>query len=114
MPPVPCQIAQSLLVPHFEEPTERAPFPPAFLRSTGNLRTGCRAALLVLLLAATVSDPSGARGQSVSQPDPPPNIKPGSIDDVNAIGTRDIGGRGIGNWYSVDSEIRMGRQYAAQ
>jgi predicted Zn-dependent protease len=67
-----------------------------------------------LLLAATVSDPSGARGQSVSQPDPPPNIKPGSIDDVNAIGTRDIGGRGIGNWYSVDSEIRMGRQYAAQ
>jgi predicted Zn-dependent protease len=114
MPPVPCQIAQSLLVHHFEEPTERAPFTPAFLRTTGNLRTACRAALLVLLLAATVSDPSGARGQSVSQPDPPPNIKPGSIDDVNAIGTRDIGGRGIGNWYSVDSEIRMGRQYAAQ
>jgi predicted Zn-dependent protease len=41
-------------------------------------------------------------------------IKPGSIDDVSAIGTRDIGGRGLGNWYSVDSEIRMGRTYAAQ
>jgi beta-barrel assembly-enhancing protease len=42
------------------------------------------------------------------------DIKPGSIDDVNAIGTRNIGGRGLGNWYSVDSEIKMGRQYAAQ
>lgn len=49
--------------------------------------------------------------------DTPPDaadIKPGSIDDVNAIGTRNIGGRGLGNWYSVDSEIKMGRQYAAQ
>jgi beta-barrel assembly-enhancing protease len=41
-------------------------------------------------------------------------IKPGSIDDVSAVGNRDIGGRGMGNWYSTDSEIRMGRQYAAQ
>ena len=41
-------------------------------------------------------------------------IKPGSIDDVNAVGNRDIGGRGMGNWYSTDSEIRMGRQYAAE
>jgi beta-barrel assembly-enhancing protease len=114
MPPVPCQIAQSLLVQHLEEPTEHALFAPAFLRRIDNLRTACRAALLLLLIAATASDPLGARGQSVSQPDPPPNIKPGSLDDVNAIGTRDIGGRGIGNWYSVDSEIRMGRQYAAQ
>ena len=41
-------------------------------------------------------------------------IKPGSIQDVNAVGNRDIGGRGMGNWYSTDSEIRMGRQYAAE
>jgi len=41
-------------------------------------------------------------------------IKPGSIDDVNAVGNRDIGGRGVGNWYSTDSEIKMGRMYAAQ
>ena len=41
-------------------------------------------------------------------------IKPGSIDDVSAVGNRDIGGRGVGNWYSTDSEIRMGRQYAAE
>jgi hypothetical protein len=42
------------------------------------------------------------------------NIKPGSIDDVSAVGNRDIGGRGAGNWYSTDSEIKMGRQYAAE
>ena len=43
-----------------------------------------------------------------------PHIKPGSEDDVNAVGTRNIGGRGAGNWYSVDSEIRMGKQYSME
>jgi beta-barrel assembly-enhancing protease len=115
MAAVPCQTFQSLLVNHLKEPTEHAPLIPAFLRPTGYLRTASRGALLVLLLTTTVSDPLGARGQSTAASQPSaPDIKPGSIDDVNAIGTRDIGGRGIGNWYSVDSEIRMGRQYAAQ
>jgi beta-barrel assembly-enhancing protease len=41
-------------------------------------------------------------------------VKPGSIEDVSAVGNRDIGGRGVGNWYSTDSEIKMGRQYAAE
>jgi len=43
-----------------------------------------------------------------------PHIKPGSEDDVNAIGTRNIGGRGIGNWYSTDWEIRAGKSYAME
>jgi len=42
------------------------------------------------------------------------NVKAGSIDDVNAVGNRDIGGRGIGNWYSVDFEIKMGKAYATE
>ena len=42
------------------------------------------------------------------------NVKPGSIDDVNAVGNRDIGARGIGNWYSVDFEIKMGKMYATE
>jgi predicted Zn-dependent protease len=57
------------------------------------------------------SDTNRTSGQSGQ---PAANIKPGSIDDVSAIGTRDIGGRGIGNWYSIESEVKMGRQYAAQ
>ena len=43
-----------------------------------------------------------------------PHIKAGSEDDVNAVGTRNIGGRGAGNWYSIDSEIRMGKQYSME
>jgi hypothetical protein len=42
------------------------------------------------------------------------NVKPGSIDDVNAVGNRDIGGRGMGNWYSTDTEIKMGKMYATE
>jgi len=39
-------------------------------------------------------------------------VKPGSVEDVSAVGNRDIGGRGLGNWYSTDSEIKMGKTYA--
>ncbi len=42
------------------------------------------------------------------------NVKPGSIDDVSAVGNRDIGGRGISNWYSTDTEIKMGKMYSMQ
>jgi predicted Zn-dependent protease len=43
-----------------------------------------------------------------------PGVKKGSVADVNAVGTRDIGGRGLGNWYSTESEIKMGKSYAAE
>jgi hypothetical protein len=42
------------------------------------------------------------------------NVKPGSIDDVSAVGNRDIGGRGMGNWYSTDTEIKMGKMYSTE
>jgi len=42
------------------------------------------------------------------------SVKPGSIEDVNAVGNRDIGGRGMRNWYSTDGEIKMGRSYAQE
>ncbi len=43
-----------------------------------------------------------------------PHIKAGSDDDVNAIGNRNIGGRGMGNWYSTDWEIRTGKSYSME
>ena len=59
-----------------------------------------------------------AKAQTDSIPSPGealnPHIKPGSEDDVNAIGTRNIGGRGMGNWYSTDWEIRVGKQYSME
>ncbi len=39
-------------------------------------------------------------------------VKAGSVEDVAAVGNRDIGGRGLGNWYSTDTEIKMGKTYA--
>ena len=43
-----------------------------------------------------------------------PHIKKGSEEDVDAVGTRNIGGRGMGNWFSTDWEIRNGKQYAVE
>lgn len=43
-----------------------------------------------------------------------PHIKPGSEEDVNAVGTRNIGGRGMGNWFSTNWEISNGKQYSME
>jgi hypothetical protein len=56
-------------------------------------------------------------------PDAPPPIQEpddsrvkhdGSKSDVDAIGNRKVGGRGMGDWYSLETEIRMGKQYSMQ
>lgn len=43
-----------------------------------------------------------------------PHIKKGSEEDVNAVGERNIGGRGMGNWYSTNWEISNGKQYSME
>ena len=58
---------------------------------------------------------AGVNPDKVVEPGSQPiKVKPGSIDDVSAVGNRDIGGRGVGNWYSTDYEIKMGKQYAME
>jgi predicted Zn-dependent protease len=61
-------------------------------------------------VAAAAVDPEKviAPGSEMKQ------VKPGGIDDVSAVGNRDIGGRGMGNWYSTDTEIKMGKMYASE
>jgi predicted Zn-dependent protease len=41
-----------------------------------------------------------------------PNVKPGSKQDVESIGNRNVG-KGV-DWYSIEHEIAMGKQYAQQ
>ena len=41
-------------------------------------------------------------------------VKRGSINDVNAVGHRKIGGRGLGNWYSTKTEMAWGSEVAQQ
>lgn len=69
--------------------------------------------VLVFLLGVGTASPAQDQEEVPAVPETA-KIKPGSIDDVSAIGTRNIGGRGVGNWYSQESEINMGRRYAAQ
>lgn len=43
-----------------------------------------------------------------------PHIAKGSEDDVNAVGQRNIGTRGMGNWYSTNWEVGIGHEYAQE
>src|SRR5215469_11619650 len=39
----------------------------------------------------------------------------GGKTDIDAVGNRNVGcGRGVGNWYSVEKQVAMGRQFAQQ
>ncbi len=68
------------------------------------------------------ADSSASSGSDAAPSGPPPIQEPddskvkhdGSKSDVDAIGNRKVGGRGLGNWYSLETEIRMGKQYAMQ
>src|ERR1017187_6083669 len=65
--------------------------------------------------ATTSGTESSTTGNPASNADPAtttPNVKSGSKNDVDAIGNRNVGGRGLGDWYSTDTEIKMGKQYA--
>jgi hypothetical protein len=72
---------------------------------------------------APTSTPDSTSSSNDAAPSGPPPIQEpddskvkhnGSKSDVDAIGNRKVGGRGMGNWYSLETEIRMGKQYAMQ
>src|SRR5215475_2878001 len=50
----------------------------------------------------------------VQEPDESKVKHDGGRNDVDAIGNRKIGGRGMGDWYSLETEIRMGKEYSQQ
>ena len=59
--------------------------------------------------SSTASSPASSTSDTGTSA---PNVKSGSKNDVDAIGNRNVGGRGLGDWYSTDTEIKMGKQYA--
>jgi predicted Zn-dependent protease len=58
--------------------------------------------------------PAAGMSAPIQEPDDSKVKHDGSKNDVDAIGNRKVGGRGMGNWYSLESEIRMGKEYAQQ
>jgi len=63
---------------------------------------------------STADQSAPANPQTVPQKDDSDIKHDGGKNDVDAIGNRKMGGRGMGNWYSLEGEIRMGKQYAQQ
>ena len=59
---------------------------------------------------------STEKSDSMASPgeDLDPHIKKGTEEDVDAVGARNIGGRGLGNWYSTNWEIGTGKQYSVE
>jgi beta-barrel assembly-enhancing protease len=63
---------------------------------------------------STQTDKTTPVTPTVSPADPDKVKHDGGKNDVDAIGNRKMGARGMGNWYTIESEIRMGKEYAQQ
>src|ERR1035437_8822372 len=64
--------------------------------------------------AASSGDSTSTEPPPIQEPDDSKVKHDGSEKDVDAIGNRKVGGRGLGNWYSLETEIKMGHQFAMQ
>jgi beta-barrel assembly-enhancing protease len=66
--------------------------------------------------SSTPSDQAAAPSKPAVQPADPEKVRhDGGKQDVDAVGNRNVGcGRGLGNWYSVEKQVAMGRGYAQQ
>ncbi len=98
-------------------PTSAPGNQPSTTSKTGSGPTGAGP------VTASKEDLDKARAEAAknnNEPIPEPgddlrkDIKKGSVNDVDAAGTRDIGGRGMGNWFSTDWEVRNGKSYAME
>ncbi len=79
--------------------------------STRALRVAACLAIFAVATGWTQQAPPASENRSQQTT----TVKPGSKDDVSAIGNRNVGGgKGLGNWYSLEKEIAMGREYAQQ
>lgn len=71
-------------------------------------------AILILIAALAFPGIIRARAQEVGHSAQGCNIdhsrRVSTKDNIAAIGTRRIGSHGFGNWYSLESEIKMGRE----
>jgi beta-barrel assembly-enhancing protease len=67
--------------------------------------------------SAPSQDPNQAQDQSQYPPDKPDKHapSPSTMNNIDAIGNRNVGcNTGVGNWYSLDKQVAMGRAYSQQ
>jgi predicted Zn-dependent protease len=71
--------------------------------------------LLAGILLASCLAFTQSPDKSTDSKDDDPVFKGPAINDVNAIGHRNVGcDRGFANWYSLDKQVAMGREFARQ
>ncbi|HXZ31864.1 MAG TPA: M48 family metallopeptidase [Terriglobales bacterium] len=72
--------------------------------------------LLTVSLALAQNSSDAANSSDSVKPQPAAKVyHDGSIKDLDAVGNRKVGcERGIGNWYSLEKQIDMGRAYSRQ
>ena len=88
--------------------------PSSFSQDQGSPSPGVSGTPAPTDKTAAQTDNTPPTTPTVSPADPDKVKHDGGKNDVDAIGNRKMGGRGMGNWYSIESEIRMGKQYAQQ
>ena len=79
-------------------------------------------ATLLVISACRAHGQTTTSSDASSAQSPPSSEKPdknapslGTLKDINAIGHRNVGcDKGLGNWYSLDKQVAMGRQYSQQ
>jgi predicted Zn-dependent protease len=80
----------------------------------GSLRPGLALTLILFcfgeIVLAGTSPADKKSGETVVR-----KYKDGGLRDLEAIGTRNVGcQKGIGNWYSLESQIRMGKEFSQE
>jgi len=64
--------------------------------------------------SANSSAPDTPSAAAASTP-APPGSTPSTMNNIDAIGNRNVGCKqGVGNWYSLDKQVAMGRAYSQQ
>ncbi|HJT53982.1 MAG TPA: M48 family metallopeptidase [Candidatus Angelobacter sp.] len=73
------------------------------------------ACVLLLAIASSFLSAQQAKDQNKKSTDDDKFYHGTGINDLNAIGSRNVGcNRGLGNWYSLDTQVRMGQEFAKQ
>src|SRR5664279_3265352 len=83
---------------------------------------GCAVLALSLVgFAAAQDKDSSSTGSTpvastpVASTPAPPGSTPSTMNNIDAIGNRNVGcNKGVGNWYSLEKQVAMGRSYSQQ
>src|SRR6059058_5538275 len=85
--------------------------PSSFSQDQGSPSPGVSGTPAPTDKTAAQTDNTPPTTPTVSPADPDKVKHDGGKNDVDAIGNRKMGSRGMGNWYTIETEIRMGTEY---